>query len=97
MINLLASIKITTSVFIFLFAVCQISHRQWKFYQAEMWAYVLLTAGAVSAIAMVLLSPSIVLAPADIPIDVGMALFFYSQISQLTKNRKQKEVNGKSG
>lgn len=96
MINLLASIKITASVFIFLFAVCRISNRQWKFYQLEMWAYVLLTAGAVSAIAVVLLSPTIVLAPADIPIDVGMALFFYSQITQLTKNRKPKDVHDKT-
>jgi hypothetical protein len=94
MINFLAFVKITASVFIFLFAVCRISSRQWKFYQLEMWAYVFFTAGAVSSIAMVLLSPSVVLAPVDIPTDVGMALFFYSQVSQMSKERKQKDIHG---
>lgn len=90
MINFLAFLKITASVFIFLFAVCRISSRQWKFYQPEMWSYVLFAAGAVSAVALVLLSPMLALSPVDIPTDIGMALFFYSQISQMAKSHSIK-------
>lgn len=95
MISLLAALKITASVFIFLFAVCRISSHQWKFYQPEMWSYVLITAGAVAAIAMVLLFPSSSLSPVDIPTDLGLALFFYSQISQLTKTKGIHDSTGK--
>lgn len=95
MTSLLAIIKITASVFVFLFATSKISSRQWKFNQLEMWAYVLCIAGSVSTIATIVLSSKFVLIPADLPTDIGLAIFFYLQVHTTSKDNKIKGIHDK--